>query len=114
MPPPPKYNANRGVGKVAFGFGMFGVSYLIAAVVGTSMIDFGDEELGRPLLIPVAGPFITAARAPSATFGFGMALGGVVQLAGLGLGITGAVQLGNARRNAPRLSAAPGGLQLRF
>ena len=102
------------MGKAAFGFGMFGVSYLIAAVTGTSMIDAGAEELGRPLLIPVAGPFVTAARSRSATVGFGFALGGVVQIAGLGLGITGAVQLGKARRNAPQLSAAPGGLQLKF
>jgi len=108
------YNRNKGMGKVVLGFSIFSVSYLVAALAGTSMIDAGEERLGKPLVVPVVGPFIAATRAPYATLGFGIALGGVVQVLGLGLGITGAVQLSKARRNAPTLSAAPGGLQIKF
>lgn len=93
---------------------MFGASYVIATFAAASLIEFRAVDLGRPLLIPVVGPFIAGSRAPTATFGVSIALDGVVQLAGLGLGIAGAVQLGKARRNAPRLSVGPGGLQLQF
>ena len=114
MPVPPKpYNRNRGLGLTIAGFTIFGFSYLISAASGTIAIDTGDADIGRPLLIPVVGPFIAATRSPSATFGFGVAFAGVVQLAGLGMGVSGAVILGNSRRHA-RLSAAPGGLQLQF
>jgi hypothetical protein len=114
MPVPPKpYNRNRGLGLTIAGFSIFGFSYLIAAASGTVAIDAGDADVGRPLLIPVAGPFIAATRVGSATFGFGLAFAGVIQLAGLGMGVGGAVMLGNSRRKAA-LSAAPGGLQLKF
>jgi hypothetical protein len=43
----------------------------------------------------------------------GVALGGIAQIAGLGMGVGGAVMVGKARRQA-RLSAAAGGLQLQF
>jgi hypothetical protein len=95
------------------GISVFGVSYLITAVSGTAIIDGGAPEIGRPLLIPVAGPFIAGARQSSATLGFGLGIVGVVQLAGLGMAVGGGVMLGTSRRRA-RLSAAPGGLQLQF
>lgn len=119
VPPPqpvqPTYNRNRGLGMTVAGFSIFGVSYLISAISATVAIDTGDpQRLGRPLLIPVAGPFISAARSPSATLGFGLGFVGVIQLAGLGMGIGGAVMLGKARRNAPQMSFTPGGVKLRF
>ena len=64
-------------------------------------------------LIPVAGPFIAASRLNSATAGFGLGFVGVVQLAGLAMGIGGSVLLAKSRRNS-RLSAGPGGFQLKF
>jgi hypothetical protein len=117
MPPPQPVprgpNPNRGLGLMIAGFSVFGVSYLITAVSGTAIIDAGSPEIGRPLLIPVAGPFMAGARQSSATLGLGLGLVGVIQLAGLGMGIGGAVVFGNARRQA-RLSANAGGLQLEF
>jgi hypothetical protein len=111
--PPPAPNPNRGLGLMIAGFSVFGVSYLITAVTGTASIDAGYPEIGRPLLIPVAGPFIAGARQSQATIGLGLGIVGVVQLAGLGMGVGGAVMFGSARRRA-RLSAAPGGFQLQF
>ena len=111
--PPRGPNPNRGLGLMIAGFSVFGVSYLITAVSGTAIIDAGRPEIGRPLLIPVAGPFIAGARQPSATLGLGLGLVGVIQLAGLGMGVGGAVMFGKARRQA-RLSANAGGLQLEF
>jgi hypothetical protein len=111
--PPRGPNPNRGLGLTIAGFSVFGVSYLITAVSGTAIIDAGSPEIGRPLLIPVAGPFIAGARQSSATLGLGLGLVGVIQLAGLGMGIGGAVMLGSARRQA-RLSANAGGLSLEF
>ena len=101
------------MGMMIAGFSVFTVSYLITALAGTSMIDGGRPEIGRPLLIPVAGPFIAGARQSYATVGLGLGFVGVIHLAGLGMGVGGAVMLGNARRQA-RLSASPGGLRLQF
>jgi hypothetical protein len=95
------------------GFSVFGISYLISAGVGTVAIDAGDPEIGRPLLIPVAGPFIVASRLDSATAGFGLGFVGVIQTAGLAMGIAGAAILAKTRRNS-RLAAGPGGLQIKF
>jgi len=108
-----RVNPNRGLGLTISGFSVFSVSYLIAAVSGTTLIDAGSKDIGVPLLIPAVGPFIAASRLSSATAGFGLAFGGIIQLAGLGMGVGGAVMLGNSRRQA-RLSGAPGGLQLQF
>jgi hypothetical protein len=92
---------------------VFTISYLITAGVGTALMDNGRSDIGSPLLIPVAGPFITGARQPYATVGFGLGFVGVIQLATLGMGIGGAVMFGSSRRKA-RLSANAGGLQLQF
>ena len=113
QPVPRGPNPNRGLGLMIAGFSVFGVSYLITAVSGTAIIDAGRPEIGRPLLIPVAGPFISGARQSSATLGLGLGLVGVIQLAGLGMGVGGAVVFGNSRRQA-RLTGNAGGLQLEF
>jgi hypothetical protein len=127
QPPPPTYqpmpqpqplpprgpNPNRGLGLIIAGFSVFGFSYLASAVGGAMTIDAGRPEIGRPLLIPVVGPFIAGGRQTSATLGLGLGLVGVIQLAGLGMGVGGSVMLGSARRQA-RLSATGGGLQLEF
>ena len=92
---------------------MFLIPYLITAVSGAIAIDAGDEDIGRPLLIPIGGPFVAASRSESALGTFGLAFVGVVQLAGLGMAVGGGVMLAKSRRGA-RLSAGPGGLQLEF
>lgn len=112
LPPPPP-NRNRGLGLMIAGVSVFSFSYLMSVVAGVVLIDSNKEEIGRPLLIPVAGPFIGIGRTGSATAGLGLAFAGIAQLAGLGMGIGGGVMLGRARRQA-QLSFAPGGLQLRF
>lgn len=110
-PPPP--NRNRGIGLLIAGSSVFAFSYLISVGAGVMLIDSGKEEIGRPLLIPIAGPFIGIGRAGSATAGFGLAFAGIAQLAGLGMAAGGGVMLARSRRQA-QLSFAPGGLQLRF
>jgi hypothetical protein len=106
-------NPNKGLGLMIAGFSVFGFSYLLTAVGGAISIDSGRPEIGQPLLIPIAGPFIAGARHGSATVGLGLGLVGVIQLAGLGMGVGGAVQFGKSRRQA-RLSADAGGLVLEF
>jgi hypothetical protein len=113
MGPAPRHNPNRGLGLTISGFSIFAVSYLITAASGTIALDAGSPEIGRPLLIPAVGPFIAASRLNSATGGFGLAFAGIIQVAGLGMGVGGAIMLGKSRRG-PQLSAAPGGLQLKF
>jgi hypothetical protein len=111
---PVKPHRNRGLGMTFMGFGMFGTTYLINGIVATSLIDQGDTAVGRPMLIPVAGPFIAGAHAQSATVGFAIGIGGVFQIAGLALGITGAVRLGKSRARARNLALGPNGVVLRF
>jgi hypothetical protein len=113
MPIQPRPNPNRGLGLTVSGFAIFGLSYLITAGSATIAIDAGDPEVGRPLLIPVAGPFIAASRLDSATLGFGLGFVGVIQMAGLAMGIAGSTILAKSRREA-RLSASAGGIQVRF
>ena len=111
---PVKPHRNRGLGMTFMGFGMFGTTYLINGIIATSLIDQGNTTVGRPMLIPVAGPFIAGAHAQSATVGFAIGIGGVFQIAGLALGITGAVRLGKSRARARNLALGPNGVVLRF
>jgi hypothetical protein len=111
---PVKPHRNRGLGMTFMGFGMFGTTYLITGIIAASLIDQGDTAVGRPMLIPVAGPFIAGAHAQSATVGFAIGIGGVFQIAGLALGITGAVRLGKSRARARNLALGPNGVVLRF
>jgi hypothetical protein len=109
-----KPHRNRGLGMTFMGFGMFGTTYLITGIIAASLIDKGDTAVGRPMLIPVVGPFIAGANSPSATVGFAIGIGGVFQIAGLALGITGAVRLGKSRARARNLALGSGGIVLRF
>jgi hypothetical protein len=109
----PRYGRNHGLGWTFMGFGMFGTSYVINATVGALLIDDGNPLVGRPLMIPVVGPFLAGARMERAVDGFLVGFGGVFQVAGLAMGIAGAVMLGKARR-ANRLAAGPNGLVLQF
>lgn len=95
------------------GLGVFSISYIISVTAGAILIDSGEEEVGRPLLIPVAGPFIGIGRTSSAVAGLGLGFGGIAQLAGLGMAIGGGVMFGRSRRQA-QMSFTPGGFQLRF
>lgn len=105
---------NRGLGWTVFGFGMFGTSYLLAATVGAVVADSGDPYLGRPMLIPIVGPFIAGSRSPSTAQGFLMGSSGVFQAGGLAMGIVGAVMLGKARAANRRVALGGGGLVVRF
>jgi hypothetical protein len=96
------------------GFSTFGITYLITVGVATVVIDAGDPEVGRPMLIPAAGPFVAASRLDSASAGFGLGITGVIQIAGLAMGIAGATLLGKSRADAKRLAVGPGGLMVRF
>lgn len=111
VPPPP--NRNRGLGLMIAGISVFSFSYLMTVVAGVVLIDSNNENVGRPLLIPVAGPFMAIGRTGSATAGLGLGFAGIAQLAGLGMGIGGGVVFARSRSQA-RLSFAPGGLKLRF
>jgi hypothetical protein len=113
LPPPPP-NRNRGLGLMIAGVSVFSFSYLMSVVAGVVLIDANSEEVGRPLLIPVAGPFIGIGRTGSATAGLGLGLAGVAQLAGFGMAVGGGVMFARSRRQAAQLSFAPGGLRLRF
>lgn len=113
IPAPPPVNRNRGLGLMIAGISVFSFSYLISAVVGVIMIDTNSPEIGQRLLIPLAGPFMAIGPANTATGGFGLAFVGLAQVAGFGMAIGGGVMFGRSRSQA-RLSAAPGGLQLRF
>ncbi len=116
----------RGLGLTIGGFSMFGSVYLITALAGVIVIDVGRQpRVGKALLIPVGGPFAGFAALDFGNHdrflgnffgGFGMVFSGILQLAGLGMGIAGAAMLGRSRAEArmARLSAAPGGFQLRF
>jgi hypothetical protein len=107
---PPK----RGLGLTIAGFTTFGFTYLITVGVATVVIDAGTPEVGRPMLIPVAGPFIAASRLDSASAGFALGFTGVIQVAGLAMGIAGATLLGKSRADAKRVAAGPNGLMVRF
>ncbi len=98
------------------GFGVFGLSYLGSAFYGAQVADgssdvfdpelgpFAGQDDGRRraygyrMMIPVAGPFAAAAVAPSATTALLSSLAGVAQVAGLSMGIAGAVIWGKERK----------------
>jgi hypothetical protein len=114
-----------GLGMMIAGWSLFGLTYLTTAFYGTIAIDQADgvfeediddpftttpsKKYGRRLLIPIAGPFIAAPAAPTATQGFGTALAGTLQVTGLALGIAGTVLYVKAKRRGRELAfgAAP-------
>jgi hypothetical protein len=114
-----------GVGMAAGGFSVFGASFLITALAGAITIDNGNADnderevqLGQALMIPVAGPFVGAARTRSATGAFGSALVGVIQVSTLTVGIIGSVKIARSNRQL-RMSLKPGyaggaGFELKF
>jgi hypothetical protein len=103
---PPK--RGPGLGLTISGFSMFGISYFGSALIGAMAYDLGDTDAsrryGRRMLIPVGGPFAAAPHAEALSVGILTGAAGVVQVAGLGMGIAGAVLLGRARARRPRLS----------
>jgi hypothetical protein len=124
-----------GLGMTIGGFALFGTTYLASAYAGVSAIDEGrgvdgdgsrdDREVayGQRLLIPVVGPFVAAAAAPSATEGLATVLAGVAQTASLAVGIAGSVIYVRAKRKSmerlavtvtPRIGGASLGISGRF
>lgn len=108
-PTTPDPARKRGLSLTIAGFSLFFATYALPAAVSTELY----PEVGRPLLIPLVGPFISASRFDNPGGSVLSALFGVFQATGLSMGIAGAVIFGKARRRA-RVSADLGGLQVQF
>jgi hypothetical protein len=103
------------------GFTMLGAGWLLSAVSGAAAIDTqsGDDPaeedrrraFGTRLMIPVGGPFAAAFVAESATGALFSSLAGVVQVAGLALGIGGSVIFARNRRSGGRFALTGGPLR---
>jgi hypothetical protein len=112
--------SRRGVGLMVAGFTMLGAGWLLSAVSGAAAIDTRDgadpaeqdrrRAFGTRLMIPVGGPFAAAFVADSATGALFSSLAGVVQVAGLALGIGGSVIFARDRRAAGRVAVTGGPL----
>ena len=90
------------------GWTMLGASYLFTALVGAIISDSKTicedparcQRLGYYMMIPVAGPFIATGPSDSATGSIFLGLTGVIQTAGLIMGIVGTAQfVADGRRN---------------
>jgi hypothetical protein len=139
VPPPPPPKQSDAMQTLVTGVGVFAVSYVTTAVLGgitydghLRCTDRGDPPrdckwFGGMMTIPVAGPFIAIAGTNSTPRIVGLVWSGVLQLAGIGLAISGGVQHARQRRvtadglrlrrnlhvgASPRLDGA--GLQLRL
>ncbi len=106
-PQPPK----RRKGMMIAGWSLLAGSYIFTAVVGAVISDAkslcGDPErcrrLGNYMLIPVAGPFMAIGPSQTATGSATLGFVGLVQTAGLIMGIAGTVMFvadGKAHRQA--------------
>jgi hypothetical protein len=121
---------NRFKGIMVSGFTTLGAVYGASVLIGALSIDFARDDdnerqrqYGRRMMIPLGGPFAAAPVSRSATLGVLTVAAGLGQLAGLAMGIAGAVKLREfPNPNKPRfaLSAMPTrggahmGLSLRF
>lgn len=97
--PAPAYEQPRGrrKGMMIGGWTMLGASYLLTAVTGAVLADACPNDrpcdrVGYYMMIPVAGPFIAIGPSQSATGSAFLGLSGLVQTAGLILGIVGTAQ----------------------
>lgn len=91
---PPGYHletrARRGL--VIGGAVTFGVTYLLSAFVASIAMDSGGGDEFGPLLIPVAGPFVTVGTAESEGSGtFALVLDGLAQAGGVAMFVAGLV-----------------------
>jgi len=78
-------------GLIIAGAAVLGASYLISVIAAIGYCGPGRECVNGGLYIPVVGPFIVAAQAPSSGGATLAAFDGIVQLGGLGLIIAGFV-----------------------
>jgi hypothetical protein len=78
-------------GLVISGAAVLGASYAITVLVAIGYCGPGSECVNGALYIPVIGPFIVAAQAPSTGGATLAAFDGIVQVTGLGLLIAGFV-----------------------
>lgn len=99
---------SRRKGLMIGGWTMLGASYLFTALVGAIISDSKTicedparcQRLGYYMMIPVAGPFIATGPSNTATGSIFLGLVGVVQTAGLIMGIAGTAQfVADGRRN---------------
>lgn len=140
-PPPPR---KRRAGLMISGWVMFGASYIGTAAIGAGLVDANGfacaddyarcHAVGRYMLIPVIGPFLAIGPSESALGSIGLVFAGLVQTAGLAMGIAGTAMFvadGKAQRQAlnqdglrltkrlrmnasPRIGGATLGLNMRF
>ena len=138
-PRPPKINRNRGLVPTIVGFSAFGMSYLMGATVGATIIDSetiddnGDDNVafsnpssrayGRSLLVPLIGPFLAIPHATTAMGRLATVVLGLTQVGTLTLGVLGATRLAKSRSAAkmqlgiaptPGFRGATAHLQMRF
>lgn len=98
--PAPEAPRSRRKGLMIGGWTMFGVSYLLTALIGAVISDSKTicadparcQRLGYYMMIPVAGPFIATGPSNTATGSIFLGLVGVAQTAGLVMGIVGTAQ----------------------
>ena len=121
---------NRFKGIMVSGFTTLGAVYGASVLIGALSIDFARDDdnerqrqYGRRMMIPLGGPFAAAPVSRSATLGVLTVAAGLGQLAGLSMGIAGAVKLREfPNPNKPRFAfgvmptrgGAHMGLSLRF
>ncbi len=102
---------SRRKGLMIAGWTMFGASYLFTALTGAIMADLCAstspcKRVGYYMLIPAVGPFIAMGPADSATGTIFLGLTGLVQTAGLVMGIVGTAQFAaDGRRQQQVLNA---------
>ena len=98
--PAPAEPRGRRKGMMIGGWVMFGSSYLLTALVGAGIADGKGicsdparcERLGYYMMVPVAGPFMAIGPSNTASGSIFLGLSGIVQTAGLVMGIVGTAQ----------------------
>ncbi len=89
-PVPPGYRVEERprTGLVVGGAVLFGVTYLITALIGSVASDLNDKD-GKWLLLPVAGPFVYSTTVDSATAKTWLYIDGLAQAGGVTMFILG-------------------------
>ena len=105
---PPVYQPQRrrGLGLMITGWSLFAVSYGLTALSGAAIIDtcsssdeYDCRKLGGSLMIPVLGPFLATSEVQTMSGRVALVFfPGLVQVAGLSMGIAGTVLFARSRR----------------
>ncbi len=105
---PPVYRptSKRGLGLMITGWSLLTASYALTALSGAVVIDtcsssdtYDCRKLGRSLMVPVLGPFLATSEIDTMRGRLALAvIPGLVQVAGLSMGIAGSVLFSRSRR----------------